>query len=127
GRRPATTAGPPAWRRAPSSTSRSRAPPPTTSPGSCAPSAPGPATAPGSPSRPCDEAGPGRRAEVRASPAAVARLRPDLTRAPSMREGVAPPAVAVVGPTATGKTALGLALARRLGGAEIVSADALVV
>lgn len=35
-----------------------------------------------------------------------------------------PPVVAVVGPTATGKTALGVALARRLGG-EVVNADSM--
>jgi tRNA dimethylallyltransferase len=39
----------------------------------------------------------------------------------------APPALAIVGPTATGKSALGLAVAARLTGAEIVSADALLV
>ena len=36
----------------------------------------------------------------------------------------APPVVAVVGPTATGKTALAVALARRLGG-EVVNADSM--
>ncbi|MGY1712129.1 tRNA (adenosine(37)-N6)-dimethylallyltransferase MiaA [Geodermatophilus sp. SYSU D00758] len=36
----------------------------------------------------------------------------------------APPVVALVGPTATGKTALGVALARRLGG-EVVNADSM--
>jgi tRNA dimethylallyltransferase len=35
-----------------------------------------------------------------------------------------PPVVAVVGPTATGKTALGVALAHRLGG-EVVNADSM--
>ncbi len=35
-----------------------------------------------------------------------------------------PPVVALVGPTATGKTALGVALARRLGG-EVVNADSM--
>jgi tRNA dimethylallyltransferase len=35
-----------------------------------------------------------------------------------------PPVVAVVGPTATGKTALAVALARSLGG-EVVNADSM--
>src|SRR5205807_7937291 len=44
------------------------------------------------------------------------------------QEPPAPPLVAVVGATATGKSALGLALADRLpGGGEIVNADALQV
>ena len=38
--------------------------------------------------------------------------------------GALPPVVAVVGPTATGKTALAVALARRLGG-EVVNADSM--
>ena len=37
---------------------------------------------------------------------------------------IAPPVVAVVGPTATGKTALGVVLAHRLGG-EVVNADSM--
>lgn len=37
------------------------------------------------------------------------------------------PPVAIVGPTATGKTALALELAERLGGVELVSADAMAV
>ena len=35
-----------------------------------------------------------------------------------------PPVIAVVGPTATGKTALAVALAQRLGG-EVVNADSM--
>lgn len=40
--------------------------------------------------------------------------------------GGSPPLVAIVGPTAVGKTAVGIALAERLGG-EIISADAVAV
>src|SRR5205085_7369135 len=40
--------------------------------------------------------------------------------------GVRPPLLAIVGPTATGKSALGIALAARLGG-EIVSCDSTAV
>ena len=46
------------------------------------------------------------------------RLDRDVTAA------IPPPVVAVVGPTATGKTALAVALARRLGG-EVVNADSM--
>ena len=53
------------------------------------------------------------RAPARPGPAAVGAVRPS-----------APPVVAVVGPTATGKSELGIALAHALGPAEIVSADA---
>ncbi|SEP14804.1 tRNA (adenosine(37)-N6)-dimethylallyltransferase MiaA [Trujillonella endophytica] len=44
-----------------------------------------------------------------------------MTAAPA---GAPPPVVAVVGPTATGKTALAVALARRVGG-EVVNADSM--
>jgi tRNA dimethylallyltransferase len=46
----------------------------------------------------------------------------DVPRDPA--DGAAPPVVAVVGPTATGKTALAVALAHRLGG-EVVNADSM--
>ncbi|WP_055487955.1 tRNA (adenosine(37)-N6)-dimethylallyltransferase MiaA [Streptomyces sp. WMMB 322] len=43
---------------------------------------------------------------------------------PQPRRGAVPPVVAVVGPTAAGKSDLGVALARRLGG-EVINADSM--
>jgi len=51
---------------------------------------------------------------------------PMKVRAPARAEGRPGPVLAVVGPTAAGKTALALELAPRLG-AEVVSADAMLV
>jgi tRNA dimethylallyltransferase len=51
---------------------------------------------------------------------------PDRPAATGARDGRPGPVLAVVGPTAAGKTALAMALAPRLG-AEIVSADAMLV
>lgn len=50
-----------------------------------------------------------------------------LSGIPSSEVGGAPGALAVVGVTATGKSAVGVAIARRLGNAEIISVDSMQV